>query len=497
MPYILTLLFLIIIAVFSWLLIKTIKKNKLLLAVAKEKQRAVTDAISHLRNLLSANKHNSIDENQWYSDICLFFQESFHAAGCCIIRSLTEDKKNRNYEIFSGCGCCGDWHGEKPDIKLTFESDIRKHFFWSSESHLLSDNLGECLPADKKDQFSSAITGVFSIHKHQSFLMLLRDKNQAPFIMDELKDFETYFQVARAGFEIINYSRENENLEDNIDRAHEEGMLQISTGIIHNIGNGMAVLKMTLEHLDEFKSIVQLVDFLQNEIIPAIEKDIAAMKPVDSSQIEQYLGAVKEIMDKISNVAKGHDEELQKLHDKFQNVIEIISLQQQFIGELGTENVVAISTILTDVIKMIEQPLEQNKIELKQDFKSMAQVLLDPALFRQVLLVVCKYSINSINTSRQATSILEISAVESEDTEPNEDGENKTRKMINLEIFNNGYGIDFDPDAEFSTHSADAQQHRELLFCKNKIEKYGGSFQIDSNTGFGAKVFINIPVYEK
>ena len=228
-----------------------------------------------------------------------------------------------------------------------------------------------------------------------------------------------------------------------------------------------------------------------------MEKDISSLKSDSASQLEQYIAAIKEIMDKISTVAQGHDEELQKLHDKFQDVIEIISLQQQFIGELGTENVVAISTVITDVIKMIEQPLDQNKIDLKQDVKTKSQVLLDPALFRQVLLVVCKYSIDSINTSRHAKSFLEISAFNSEETETNEKDEKVTKNLISIEVSNNGYGIDFDAEAEFSNQSKDAQQHRELLFCKNKIEKYGGSFVIESSEGLGANVLINIPIYEK
>lgn len=495
MLYILIILLLIVCVILSCLLTKNSKKDKQLIFAEKDKHHAVDETIGALKKLLNAHKNNNIDEKHWRQNVCRLFQENYRSDGCCLIRAVADHKNNREYEMLAGSGCCENWHEPKSDDNFIFDSRIKKHFYWSADAHLLTDNIGECLPDDQGGKYSSLIAGAFKIHKHDAFLLLVRKLDQKLFSMDDVKEFEPSFHIARAGMEIVNYVNENKHLSESIDKAHEEGMLQISSGIIHNIGNGMAVIKMTLEHLEEFKSIIQLSQFLKDEVLPGVEKDVKSLE--GGSQLEEYLVVIKEIMDKINITAQGHNEELQKLHDKFQDVIEIISLQQQFIGELGTENVVSIKTILNEVVKMIQQPLEQGKIELKQDIKTMSEVLLDPALFRQVLLVICKYSINSINTSRHAKSYLEIAASNTAETETNENDEKITTKVISIEINNNGYGIEFDSNAEISGQSKDAQRHRELLFCKNKIEKYGGSFVIESSEGLGANVLISIPVYEK
>ena len=498
MPYFFIILFLVSTFVLGWLLCRTRKKNEVLVSAEKDKRQAVIDTIHKLQELLTSINNKSIDETLWYSEVCLLFQNHFNANGCIVIREISNDKNNSEYKLLFSSGCCDDWNSEGTDKGVIFESNIRQQFFWSSDSHLLTDNhLLECLPEDKKDQFSSAMTGAFKILKKNAFLLLLRKKENPHYSIDQLKDFETCFQVVRGGFKIINFYNDNEQLKENLDRAHEEGMIQISTGIIHNIGNGMAVLKMALNHFEDFKSIIELSKFLQDEILPAVDKDISSLELDSGKKLKEYISAMKEIMQKVNSVAVQHETDLESINDKFQNIIDVISLQQQFIGELGTENVVSIESIVMDVIKMCEQPLEQNSIKLKKILDTNKDVLVDPALFRQVLMVICKYSIKSINAVRGTAPVFKIDISDKTETAKESDGNKITKKLIHIEISNNGYGIDFDTERVFSNQSEDAQQQRELLFCKNKIEKYGGTFLIESKMGKGAKVLIDMPVYEK
>lgn len=497
MPY-LVLIFIVSTIILAWLLAKTRKESSLLVGHEQEKQRSVIETISKLQQLLTSINNKSLNEKEWYSEICLLFQDHFNADGCLIIRAVSNDRQNSQYKLLISSGCCDSWFPEEEGENPIFESDIRQQFFWSSDSHLLTDeHLSECLPDNKKDIFSSAMTGEFKILNQDAFLVLLRKKEFPHYTMDELHDFETCFQIVRGGFKIINFYNDNEKLKESLDNAHEEGMIQISTGIIHNIGNGMAVLKMALEHFEDFKSIIELSTFLQAEILPALDKDIKSLKLNSDDKLAKYVEAIKEIIVNVKKVAEHHETDLQEVNDKFQNIIDIISLQQQFIGELGTENVVSIESITQDVVKMCEQPLEQNSIELKQKISTKAEILVDPALFRQVLLVICKYSMKSINAVRRSKPLLELNISDKEITEKDSDGEKITTKFVHIDINNNGYGIDFDPEAVLTTESKDTQQHRELLFCKNKVEKYGGTFLIESSKGHGANVLIDIPVNEK
>jgi len=163
MPYVIFLL-LIFIIILVWLLLKTSKKSSLLVSQEQEKQRAVIDTITKLQQLLTCINNKSVDEKKWYSEICLLFQSHFNADGCLIIRAVSNDKHKSDYKLLISSGCCDEWFSQEKDESPVFDSNIRQQFFWSSDSHLLADeHLAECLPEDKKDQFSSAMTGAFKI----------------------------------------------------------------------------------------------------------------------------------------------------------------------------------------------------------------------------------------------------------------------------------------------------------------------------------------------
>ncbi len=480
-----------------WLLIKARRRIRAPGDAGRDEQDFLMGALSNLRELVSESENRSILEDRWTTRLCSLFQNDFKASGCLIFRALTDDKKSHHYELLRGSGRCSDWESPDGAGAYSFESKISKHFFWSSAPQVMADTmLGESLPEDRRDQFSSAIAAPLKIHGHKAFIMILRGQDQPPFTAAEAKDFETCFRIAQAGFEIISYARENEQLAEDIGKAHEEGMLQISTGIIHNIGNGLTVLKIALEHLKEVSSIIELSNFLRQEILPSMEKDIKAKEPDPASKTFKYIKAINDIAEQCGKIAAEHETELKGISAKFQNVIEIISLQQQFIGELGTENVVSVNSLMNDVVKMCEHPVGENNIELRQDIKADGKFLVDPALFRHIMLALCKYSIDSINKLHHAKAVLEISArIADEKITDEETKKEIERKMVAIEVRNNGYGVEFSPEAKLPPHSAERQQQRELLFCKTKIEKYGGAFRVDSRIGFGSSFHVSIPLY--
>ena len=84
----------------------------------------------------------------------------------------------------------------------------------------------------------------------------------------------------------------------------------------------------------------------------------------------EYLGALRSLTKEIPKLMTTQNQELDFVIEKFHSVTEVITLQQQFIGELGTENVVSISSVLADVVKMCQSPIEQRNIELKETLKA-------------------------------------------------------------------------------------------------------------------------------
>jgi signal transduction histidine kinase len=190
----------------------------------------------------------------------------------------------------------------------------------------------------------------------------------------------------------------------------------------------------------------------------------------------------------IRKVIATQQEDVDFITEKFRNVTEIISLQQQFIGELGTENVVSVKAMLGDVVKMCQAPLEQRDIKLNTDFMATARVLLDPAMMRHILLILLKYSIESVTASRKVNPSITLTALEAK-----EDG----RAWVRIMIADNGAGINMDLetlDKRLEEHPND-ERLRDLNFCRHRIAKYGGRLTMASDMARGLRTVIEIPEY--
>jgi len=303
--------------------------------------------------------------------------------------------------------------------------------------------------------------------------------------------------IAEIGLELFGLRQEIINLESAQRKAHEEGMLQISTGIIHNIGNGINVIQLALARLQEFGSIQEISEFLKKEILPAIKKQVKEGKLQEfltsDPQGKEYINVLDSVTEQIAKQTSDFNKEFDFINNKFHNITDIITLQQHFIGELGTENISPITPIIEDVLKMCQGPIEESGIILDKDFGTTADILIDTALFSHILLLLIKYAIESINRVYRSPASLKIHTTQ----KSVEISEKVSKDFIEIIIVDNGYGIEFDPKQDNLYDESLDQQTRDLWFCKQRIEKYEGKFQVKAEIGRGSTVTVMLPVYEK
>ncbi|RMD83866.1 MAG: sensor histidine kinase, partial [Lentisphaerae bacterium] len=304
--------------------------------------------------------------------------------------------------------------------------------------------------------------------------------------------------IAETGFAALRAEEERARAEQNLNSAHEEGMLQISTGIIHNIGNAITVIQIALERMrnGELQTIQELAELIDREIIPDMMDQLEAGRLqyflTEDPQGQEYLGALKTLIGQIPGVLTESQRELDFIVEKFKNVTEIITLQQQFIGELGTENLCIVNNIVQEVINICQQPIEENQIELRQKFREVDRILVDTAMLRHILLLLMKMAIEAAASSRRAKALVKVETFQEKIEE--RDGV----LFVAVSIADNGAGrsVDLDNEAASLERSTLDNDTRNLLFIKKRVEKYGGFLQIKSEFGIGTRIVIFIPSYD-
>lgn len=312
-------------------------------------------------------------------------------------------------------------------------------------------------------------------------------------------------EIASLCLEIIKDFRKRQEYEQHLQSAREEGMMQVSSGIIHNIGNAVTIAKLTVTRLLDkvtAKKEERPETLILEEIIPRLQKEL------ESGTVEkflkedkagkQYLDIIQELLTHVGKNAEDAFGMLQSLSDKLFHISEIIELQQRFIGELGTENMTQLTGVIDSSVTIFDESFNKHgfKIDCNLD-KNVPEVLIDASMITQVFINIIKNAVEAMVTEKNPDKKYQLKI------RLKEEGKNNKTYAV-TEIEDNGPGITPEIKAKifefgFSTKTATNSSSRGigLHFCVDCINKYGGSIDVDSKVGKGTTFKISLPAYKR
>ncbi|MCP3967309.1 MAG: HAMP domain-containing histidine kinase [Lentisphaerae bacterium] len=312
-------------------------------------------------------------------------------------------------------------------------------------------------------------------------------------------------EIASLCLEVIKDFRKRQEYEQQLQSAREEGMMQVSSGIIHNIGNAVTIAKLTVNSLLQKLSIKKEErpeTLILDEMIPRMRKELKAgnlEKFLKNDKTgKQYLDICEELLKVVSGNGDESDKMLNSLSDKLFHISEIIELQQRFVGELGTENMTMLSGVLESSVMIFDESFNKRSYQIKTDLDhNVPEVLVDPSMLTQVYINIIKNAAEAMSTenNKDKKYKLDISlkAEKKESrsyavTEIKDNGPGMTEDVKN-KIFRFGYST----KTEKNTSSRGIGLH----FSSECIRKYGGIIECDSEPGKGTTFRISIPIREK
>ncbi len=305
--------------------------------------------------------------------------------------------------------------------------------------------------------------------------------------------------IATLGLEVIRVFKERQDYEERLQSAREEGMIQVSTGIIHNIGNAITVAKLVVSDLQEkipSKKDERPDQFISSELIPLFKQRLADGTLMDflgsDPTGKECLPVLEELVRHLGANVDAASSLLKSLASKLNHISEIIELQQRFVGELGTENMTRLPEVVDASIKIFEESFNKRGVGIETDYAGeMPEVLVDPSMLIQVFINITKNAIEAMDSEEDTGKAHKLRIkVSTEDV----DG----RSCAVVYIADNGPGMSDDVKSRvfefgFSTKRAHGGGYG-LHTCMATVKKYGGNISIDSMVGQGTTFKISIPV---
>lgn len=272
-----------------------------------------------------------------------------------------------------------------------------------------------------------------------------------------------------------------------VEDAYNKGLVEVTSGIIHNIGNIVNVISL---NLDELKYA-----FESNEkILPKFLEDILLKELNKLENLDETLEKAVNIMPDLLHVYREFDKEtnnkVEYLHRKVDHLKEIVQLQQNFVGSLGTEDYNDVNGIIDEVFEIYESSLTKRSIMVERDYTKKSSVLCDKAQIIQLISNFIKNSYEAIEEAQRVEGLIKVKTY------------NQNSYLV-VEIEDNGIGVKEDSKEKLFEFGYSTKKHTGtgsgfgLHSCKEIVEKYGGTIEYESKYGEYTKFIINLPIARK
>jgi len=227
------------------------------------------EATTSILGLSSEVLDSDISDEAFYVRFVEYAQNTIKGTGAAILNLESGNK-------FHGCAITGSFPPLKDNIipqveqqllahpkkHLEFLKEIKIHFNLDDIKKALGDqkyaffhnNFPEWLPDNFGKNAPRMLLAPIYIHsKIHAVVMVVSGDD---FDMHKISDEDGKYlirlnEIAKLSLEGIRAFRERREYEEQVQTAREEGMLQVSAGIIHNIGNAITVAKLSVHSLSQ------------------------------------------------------------------------------------------------------------------------------------------------------------------------------------------------------------------------------------------------------
>jgi signal transduction histidine kinase/DNA-binding LacI/PurR family transcriptional regulator len=175
-----------------------------------------------------------------------------------------------------------------------------------------------------------------------------------------------------------------------VEQAHQEGMAEIITGILHNVGNILNSINVSthfvkdLIHSSPLEKFSQANQLIQNNLHHL--KDFLTNDPKGKKLIQYYI----QLGEPVQELQMRLLEHINRLEDKTKLITDIIMTQQGYIGAKSTLEEIDIVALIEDVLKMNLASLEKYNIEICRNYQAISKIKVQKTKLFYVLVNLIK-----------------------------------------------------------------------------------------------------------
>ena len=268
-----------------------------------------------------------------------------------------------------------------------------------------------------------------------------------------------------------------------LDASHLAGMAEMATGVLHNVGNVLNSINVSVGVLSEQISESSISKLrAANQLIQAHSDSLGEFLSQDERG-RLFPDFFEKMVERLEN-ENGHAlEELMALAKCVEHVKEIVSAQQSYARKGAVLQELGICEIVEDAIQASDSVFEEHQIEIERDFQSSPVVCCDKHKVLQIL-------VNLLSNAKDAV-------LEKMDERHIRLTVKEEQGRVVIEVADNGVGISEETKSKMFRHGFSTKQHGHgfgLHSSVNNARAIGGDLDVESaGIGHGATFRFSLP----
>ena len=273
-----------------------------------------------------------------------------------------------------------------------------------------------------------------------------------------------------------------------IKASRQAGMAEIASNILHNIGNVLNSINVSISQADDIARQLKIDNLQKVATMIAENADVSDYLVSDNKgkQIPEYL---ERLSSELANDQNEVIEELKSVKRHLEHVKQVVSMQQQYAMANQFVEKVDLAKVLEDAIHMSSGSLEQHRITLVREFETGMQVTIDKHRVLQILVNLIRNAKHAMQAADHNDKQLTITVQRSE------------TDMVSIIISDNGIGIAPENLIKLFNHGFTTKANGNgfgLHSGANFAQQLGGSLIATSDgLGQGATFTLTFPLHAK
>lgn len=268
--------------------------------------------------------------------------------------------------------------------------------------------------------------------------------------------------------------------------ARQAGIAQVSSSVLHNVGNALNTLNISANLLQENYQSSQLHDLPKiADLIRKNKNNLSSfvLENPKGMQIFDYIVAFSDWWQKDQESIQN---QLNFFSKNIQHIKHIIETQQSIANPLALKEKFSINLLLDDLLAIFKKNLESGGIQVIKDFQYIPEAMLDRSLIVQILENLLGNAIDALEAKKENDKNLTL---HTQMLDPN---------TIQITIKDDGVGIDPENNLKIFSYGFTTKPgghgfglHNSALLAK----ELGGNLSVESNgINQGAIFFLTIPI---